>query len=87
MEIDYFLYKKRRKKEKGKKKILQRERINGLDSLQQELKWRHTKKQMHTWGYLFSSLKLVDLCTVLYHQGAHKPSIGFGPASQLENWH
>ena len=59
--------------------------INGLDSLQQELKWRHTRKQLHTWVYLFSSLKPVDLCTVLYHQGAHKPSIGFGPASQLEN--
>ena len=30
MEIDYFLYKKRSKKEKGKKKILQRERIPHL---------------------------------------------------------
>lgn len=56
---------------------------NSLDFLQQELNWRHTTKQLHTSGYFLSSLKPVDLCTVLYHQGAHKPSIGFGPASQL----
>lgn len=29
--------------------------------------------------------KPVDLCTLLYHHGAHKPSIGFGPASHLTN--
>jgi len=40
-------------------------------------------KQLHTSVSFLCSLKPVDLCTPLYHQGAHKPSIGLGPASQL----
>ena len=40
-------------------------------------------KQLHTSLSFLFSLKPVDLSTPLYNQGAHKPSIGFGPASQL----
>ena len=41
MEIDYFLYKKRSKKEKGKKKILQRERIPHLTERAEATKTIH----------------------------------------------
>ena len=44
------------------------------------------RKQLHTWGYVLACLKPVDLWTDSYHQGAHKPSIDFGPASQLKSF-
>lgn len=39
---------------------------------------------LHTEGYFLGGAKPVELCTLLYHQGAQIPSTDFGPASHLK---
>jgi hypothetical protein len=66
--------------------------INGVPAVYENKQDRTTHKILEktgvlcklTEGYWRDLEKPVDLCTLLYHQGAHIPSNSLGPASHLK---